>query len=202
MMAFFGDSSTSIATTGESAGRQPPASLGESVSGSSVKPRLVTTERLVHPLPPDRVRERRRWVLGSLLILALTAVLLCVLVMWSRDKTTALLQLRPAREAQVTFQRRLDRLGLLPAEAAELDKAGLYYLFSDLADRQYARECRDRLIIAHSAAIDLYLANRSRVVMTYEQGKVEVALIPSIEMLRLLDRQKKNIDGYFNAKDK
>jgi len=153
---------------------------------------------VLRPLPPDRVRERRRWVLGTLLVLAFTAVPLCVVVMWSRDQTTVLAQLRPAREAQAFLQRRVDRLGLLPAEAAELDKAGLYYLFADPAERQYARQCQDKLIIAHGGAINLYLANRSRVVMTYDKGKLDLSVVPSIELFRMLERQKKGIEVYFD----
>lgn len=136
------------------------------------------------------------------LVLVVTAVPLCVLVMWSRDRTMVLVQLRPAREAQVVFQRRIDRLGLLPAEAPELNKAGLYYLFSDVGDREYARQCGNRLVIAHGEAINLYLANRSRVVMTWEKGKTDVSILSSIELIRLLERQTKNINAYFDKKAK
>ncbi|HOW70761.1 MAG TPA: hypothetical protein PKY77_09180 [Phycisphaerae bacterium] len=151
-------------------------------------------------MPPDRVRQRRRRVLGMLLMLVITALPLFLLVMWSRDRTTVLVHLRPAREAQAAFQSRIDHLGLLPAEAVELDKAGLYYLFSDPGDREYARQCRERLVIAHGAAISLYLANKSRIVMTCEKGKIEVSLMPSLELIHLLEQQTRNINAYFNKK--
>lgn len=113
-----------------------------------------------------RVRQRRRWVLRSLFMTTLTAVLLCVLVAWKRDHMTTEAGMRRLEEPVAQLQARIDRLNQIPVTLPPLA-----YRASDQL-RHFAMSTDDPVMLAASEPIQLLLAEDGCCVIVYERGKV------------------------------
>jgi hypothetical protein len=141
----------------------------------------------------SKISARRRWAIRTTLMLFLTAVVLCLLVIWVRDRNTVSASLRVLDPPIKALRDRVSALGVLPAVLPE-SKLQLYY--ASPAERFYAMNSREPVIIAATLKISLLLRENGRCVIIYEKGAVHSEWIPESRFLSQWDEQRKRIEDF------
>lgn len=142
-----------------------------------------------------RMQTRRLWVFRSVMILSISAVLLCFLVMWRRDKLTVAGWLRALAKPVATLQAQVDDLGRLPASELELAENSLEFYASD-ADRYYASQVTQPVIIAYTYPIQRLMSENGRVVVIYDQGKIETQWMTASHFNGVWEAQEAAIEAF------
>jgi len=146
-------------------------------------------------VPAYKVRTQRLWVFRTVLILSLFAVLICYIVMWRRDKLTMSSQLRSLAEPVAALQAQVAELGRLPASKPELSGQTLAFYASD-ADRFYASQVTEPVIIATTHPVHLLLTEDGRGVIIYQQGKIETKWMTASEYEKAWGSQEAKIEAF------
>ncbi len=128
----------------------------------------------------NRARQRRQWVFRSTAMLAGIAILLSFLVTWRRDEMAADESLRLLAAPVAQLQAHLDAWGHLPAEIPEPARGSVELLLS-AADRYYADQTSDMVLIGHTPPVMLHLKENGRGVILYQQGKVRAEWMTTAE---------------------
>lgn len=158
----------------------PPGSLPG--TGASVDQRALES----------KARARRRWVVRTGSVLVVGTVTLCLVVVWQRDQITVTAKLKEMQLVVADLQGQIDKFGRLPAVAPDLAHGGFEYYASD-ADRYYASQSTDPIIIAATPQVPLLLKEGGRGVIIYHQGSVEARWVPGSELRRTLAEQDEKI---------
>jgi len=168
--------------------------------GEAVPPVRTLSDRAAEAPPGQqilarKVKTRRRWAFRTVLILAISAVLLCLLVMWRRDETAKTGQLQSLAELAATLQAQVNELGRLPAIIPEPSLHNLDFYASD-ADRFYASRVSQPVIIAGTQPIHLLLTEDGRAVIIYQQGKIGAKWMTASEFEKAWDTQEAKITAF------
>jgi hypothetical protein len=126
-------------------------------------------------------------------MLSLTAVVLCLFVIWGRDRSTTSSVLKSLDPAIKDLRERMRSLGMLPASLPEL---GIRVAYASNAERFYAMNSTDAVIIGYTAPVNLLLRQNGRGVIVYQKGKVWSEWVPEGEFLRRLQAQQKNMEAF------
>ena len=149
-------------------------------AGRLPKPVVSVDERIVE----SKVRARRRQVFRTIILLGLSAAMLCGFVIWRRDSLLVKSALENAEKEPVSaLQAKIDALGLLPASIPETHRGSLQSYAGD-ADRFYAMNADEPVIVGVSSPVTLILRPNGRYVIIYDKGKVHA------EWLSLRDYDK------------
>lgn len=120
---------------------------------------------------PHVEQERRRWVFRSAVLLGVTAIILSFFVTWRRDETTVHAMQRSLKPALKHIQARLAQTGLLPGDLPP-EMTARVELHLTGADRFYASQTSEPVIIAAGPLVALHLKEDGRAVIIYHQNKV------------------------------
>lgn len=138
-----------------------------------------------------RARARRRRTIRTALMLLITAAILCIFVTWRRDKTAVAAQLWSLERPVVAIQAKIDAYNVIPPPSGELERG---YYASD-AERFYAMNTSEPVIIYFSPRIHLMLRQNGRAVIISEKGeehiKVRAEWLTATEFLRAWLKQEK-----------
>lgn len=137
-----------------------------------------------------RARQRRRWVLRSLLMTSVTAMLLCVLVAWKRDRMTSEASLRGLQRPVAELQASIDKLSYIPVQLPQL----AYRADDEL--RHYAMRTDSPVILAASDPIRLLLAEDGSCVVLYERGKVRAEWMTLTELRSAWRAEHQRLEAY------
>lgn len=140
------------------------ASRAHPLAGMSMDERVVAS----------RARARRQWVFRSLLLLSVTAGALILMIIWKRDESVIRMLLRSLEKPAEAMQVHVNRIGLLPATLPEADKVNIAY-YASYADRFYAQQADQPVIVAAGPTVRLALQTDGRCVILYDQGRISTA---------------------------
>jgi hypothetical protein len=168
------------------------------------RPRVPAGQAAEFPLDEralaSRVRARRRWIIQTALFLFGTAVLLVLVVVWRRDSVNVAALLLHLEEPVAALQARTDELGMLPAAIPEPHQDRIASYAGD-AERFYAAQTSDPVIVGVSRPIRLMLGEDGRAVILFERGQLRIEWMPTsrfiaameaqLEAMRALDEQRR-----------
>lgn len=149
----------------------------------------------------SKARARRWWAIRSTILLAASAVGLCVFVTWRRDCLTIQALLQNVRQPVAVLQSRVDELGALPA-VLPADLSRVFPSYADSADRFFAAKSGGPAIVAAGPIVRLILRKDGRYIVVYDHGKLssEWASMPQfdarirdqIERTRLFEQERQS----------
>jgi hypothetical protein len=126
-------------------------------------------------------------------MLCLTAVVLCLFVIWGRDQSTASAILKLLEPAVKDLGERRNALGVLPASLPQL---GIKVPYASNAERFYAMNSKEPVIIAYTAPVNQLLRQNGRGIIIYQNGKVWSEWISEGEFLRRLHAQQRSMEAF------
>lgn len=141
------------------------------------------------------LQARRRWVFRSTALLTLAAVALCFFVAWRRDVTTIQGHLDIVSKVVAELQEQTKAFGRLPAELPHAGEERFRYYASD-ADRYFAAQSQEPVIIAATVPIELVLLTQGRVVIIYDRGRVSAQWLTESEYESMWADQQRAIEEF------
>jgi hypothetical protein len=141
----------------------------------------------------SKFNARRRRVIRSTATLLFTAVVLCLFVIWGRDRSTSAAVLKSVDPAVNDLRQRMRTLGALPASLPEL---GIKLPYASNAERFYAMNSKDPVIIAYTSPVNLLLRQNGRAVIVYQNGKIWSEWLSEGEFLKRLQAQQKSMEAF------
>lgn len=144
-------------------------------------------------------RRHRTIRASSMLILA--GMVLCLFIIWNRDRTTMRMCLAHLNPVVSYLQEKTDALGVVPlhipaVESSETFRLTLAYTF-DAEDRRYVLNAQEPVIIASSTRIPLFLHSNGRCVIIHERGaqgvRIRSAWLSERDFTRQWDEQIRRI---------
>lgn len=143
---------------------------------------------------------RRRWVIRTSLTLALSSVLLTLVVVVQRDRSTVAEFTRSLDRSASALQTIVNSLGRLPLAAPEsLSKAGLSY--ASAVQIEFARRTDQPVIVAATAKRSLLLGEDGHGVLIYEKGKVRAAWLPRPRFVAEYVAQQERVNKFEEARE-
>lgn len=133
-------------------------------------PRSTSVTSMDDRVSASKAKARRQWVARTALMLGATGVLLAIMVVWRRDTDTIAAKNRATDRSTQAIQAYIQQTGLLPAVLPPDERNTLGY--GSYADRYYAQNGSDPVIMAWSSPVSLLLRSDGRSVIVYERGKV------------------------------
>jgi len=143
----------------------------------------------------SRARARRRWVFQTILTLSITAILLCFLVVYRRDQLTIADQVRSMDDFTVKLQEQVKAFEWLPGRPPQWKHGNLGYYASD-AERRFARETSDSVIVAAGQLVPLLFKEGGRVVVSIQKGKIECRWMSGTEFRQKWAAQQDKLEKF------
>jgi hypothetical protein len=138
--------------------------------------------------PGSKVRASRLWAIRSSTILIVAAAVLCLFVIWNRDRNTSARCLRFLDPVVKHLRDKTREFGAIPAEVPDLASRGTNLVVFDYrfgqADRYYAMNTQDPVIIAYTRLIPLQLRPNGRCVIIYQDREIRSAWLDEGEFSR------------------
>lgn len=167
-------------------------------------PRLSATSAppVAHWAQEARARERRRWIVRTLLVLFVTFLALCLFVVWERDRMMVQGSLGIVDESVRLLQQRYDEFGYLPvappmAGDPEPLLSSMYYASS--RERFYAHQVSGPVIIAFTpvrTSIPQVLGPSGRCVIIFEDGHLRSTWMSVSEFHGAWQRQQQHMIAF------
>jgi len=160
-----------------------------------IPPPLATRSPAEQRAATASVIARRRWAFRTTVMLSITAVALCFFVAWRRDRTVVQTQLDLLAQVVAKLQPQVDQLGLLPASLPkELGELLSYY--ANDADRYYASQTSDPVIVAATPRVPLILMGEGRAAIIFHNGKMKVEWMNSHQFDTTWADQEQRIEQF------
>lgn len=148
----------------------------------------------------EKVRAKRRWALRSSTSLVLAAIILCVFIVWNRDRNTVKQYLRLMEPVVRDLQRRTDSLGVVPAQIPDPQATGrstIAFLYKFGPDERYfAINTPEPSIIAYTPVIRLLLGGDGRCAIIHEKGKIRCEWLKENGFVSQWDRQRHRMEEF------
>jgi hypothetical protein len=152
---------------------------GTDVFGHGTTPRPRGRSAATEAASGGRMRVKRWWAIRSSSMLIFAAVILCLFVIWNRDRNAVEQYLRFLDPVVKDLQARTTALGVVPAGIPDPKTGGktvyaFEYKFGP-EERQYAIRSADPVIIAYTPPVRRLLHRSGRCVIIHEKGRILAA---------------------------
>jgi len=171
--------------------------------GHNMTPRPRGRSAVIERPSGGKTRVKRWWAVRSSSMLILAAVILCLFVIWNRDRNVVEQYLRFLDPVVKDLQAKTTALGVVPAGIPDpqSSRKTIYtfeYRFGP-EERHYASNSSDPVIIAYTPMIPQLLHRRGRCVIIHEQGRIRAAWMTAGEFDKQWKQQQERL-AEFQAK--
>jgi len=142
-----------------------------------------------------KLRRRRRWILISLAQFVILGLVVTLVLAWQRDQRTLHVTLGRLDKPMTALQESVDRWQTLPAT---LPVGARYLAYANDADRFYAMNTSDPVIIAFTQPVDMTLKQDIRGVLIFQRdeqgrGRITRESMSTAEFFRRWTTQERTI---------
>jgi len=151
-------------------------------------------------LPRGKARARRWWAIRSSTALVLLAAVLCLFVIWNRDRSVARRLLATLEPVARELQRQTNTFGVIPAHVPDpppvgQSRFGFAHTFS-ADERQFAIDSGKPCIIAYTQSVRLLLHRDGRCVIYHENGQISAVWMTEDDFAERILQQDRLVEEF------